>query len=66
MEGYRNRGIRMLNLADNGVRHFTNSRRPIVTPADVKGLKIRNTPSPVFKSLVAELFQTIETNRKAK
>jgi TRAP-type transport system periplasmic protein len=56
----------MLALADNGVRHFTHSRRPIVTPADMKGLKIRNTPSPVFKSLVAELFQTIETNRKAK
>jgi tripartite ATP-independent transporter DctP family solute receptor len=48
-------GIRMLAIADNGVRHFTNSRRPIIAPADMKGLKIRIMPSPVFKSLVESL-----------
>jgi C4-dicarboxylate-binding protein DctP len=48
-------GIRMLAIADNGVRHFTNSLRPIVTPADMKGMKIRIMPSPVFKSLVESL-----------
>ncbi|MEO8082157.1 MAG: DctP family TRAP transporter solute-binding subunit [Caldimonas sp.] len=48
-------GIRMLALADNGVRHFTNSLRPIVSPADMKGMKIRIQPSPVFKSLVESL-----------
>jgi C4-dicarboxylate-binding protein DctP len=48
-------GIRMLGLADNGVRHFTNSVRPIQTPADMKGLKIRIQPSPVFKALVESL-----------
>ena len=48
-------GIRMLALADNGVRHFTNSLRPIVTPADMKGMKIRIQPSPVFQSLVESL-----------
>jgi C4-dicarboxylate-binding protein DctP len=48
-------GIRMLALADNGVRHFTNSARPIVTPADMKGMKIRIMPSPVFKILVESL-----------
>ena len=42
-------GIRMLGLADNGVRHFTNSVRPIRSPADMKGMKIRIQPSPVFK-----------------
>jgi TRAP-type C4-dicarboxylate transport system substrate-binding protein len=26
---------------DNGIRHITNSKRPITTPADLKGLKIR-------------------------
>jgi len=31
-------GIRMLGLADNGVRHFTNSQRPIRSPADMKGM----------------------------
>jgi C4-dicarboxylate-binding protein DctP len=48
-------GIRMLGLADNGVRHFTNSQRPIRTPADMKGMKIRIQPSPVFKTLVESL-----------
>ena len=48
-------GIRMLGLADNGVRHFTNSLRPVQTPADMKGMKIRIQPSPVFKALVESL-----------
>ena len=48
-------GIRMLGLADNGVRHFTNSVRPIAAPADMKGMKIRIQPSPVFQALVESL-----------
>jgi TRAP-type transport system periplasmic protein len=48
-------GIRMLGLADNGVRHFTNSKRPINSPADMKGMKIRIQPSPVYKTLVESL-----------
>jgi C4-dicarboxylate-binding protein DctP len=48
-------GIRMLALADNGVRHFTNSLRPINSPADMKGMKMRIQPSPVFKALVESL-----------
>ena len=43
-------GIRMMALADNGVRHFTNSLRPITSPADMKGMKIRIQPSPVFQA----------------
>jgi C4-dicarboxylate-binding protein DctP len=42
-------------VADNGVRHFTNSLRPIQTPADMKGMKMRIQPSPVFKILVESL-----------
>jgi C4-dicarboxylate-binding protein DctP len=45
-------GVRMLAIADNGLRHFTNSLRPIKTPADLKGMKIRIQPSPVFKALI--------------
>jgi C4-dicarboxylate-binding protein DctP len=37
------------------VRHFTNSVRPIHSPADMKGLKIRIQPSPVFQTLVESL-----------
>jgi len=48
-------GIRLLGLADNGVRHFTNSVRPITSPADMKGMKIRIQPGPVFKILVESL-----------
>ena len=48
-------GVRLLSLADNGVRHFTNSKRPIHTPDDMKGLKIRVMPSPVFQALVTSL-----------
>jgi C4-dicarboxylate-binding protein DctP len=48
-------GIRLLALADNGVRHFTNSLRPIKSPADMKGMKMRIQPSPVFKSLIESL-----------
>lgn len=48
-------GVRMLALADNGIRHFTNSVRPIKSPDDMKGLKIRIQPAPVFKTLVESL-----------
>jgi C4-dicarboxylate-binding protein DctP len=48
-------GIRLMSLADNGVRHFTNSKRVIRTPDDMKGLKMRVMPSPVFQTLVSSL-----------
>ncbi len=48
-------GIRMFAIADNGIRHFTNSLRPINSPTDMKGMKIRIQPSPVYKILVESL-----------
>ncbi len=48
-------GIRLMAYADNGIRHFTNSKHPIRTPDDMKGLKIRVQPSPVFVKLVESL-----------
>ncbi len=51
----RRASIRLLAYADNGIRHFTNSKRAIVTPDDMKGLKIRVQPSPVFVKLVESL-----------
>lgn len=48
-------GIRLLAYADNGIRHFTNNERPVETPADMEGLKIRVQPSPVFQRLVESL-----------
>jgi len=48
-------GIRLMAYADNGIRHFTNNKRPIKTPDDMKGLKMRVQPSPVFIELVKSL-----------
>lgn len=48
-------GIRLMGYADNGIRHFTNSKRAIRTPDDMKGLKMRVQPSPVFVKLVESL-----------
>lgn len=48
-------GIRLFGMADNGIRHFTNSRRPIHSPEDMKGLKIRVQPGPIFQKLVDSL-----------
>ncbi|MES2838971.1 MAG: DctP family TRAP transporter solute-binding subunit [Pseudomonadota bacterium] len=48
-------GIRLMGYADNGIRHFTNSKRAIKSPEDMKGLKMRVQPSPVFVKLVESL-----------
>lgn len=48
-------GIRMLALGDNGIRHFTNSKRAIRTPEDMKGLKIRVMTGPIWSKLVESL-----------
>lgn len=39
-------GIRILAFTELGYRHMTNSKRPIKTPDDVKGLKIRTMNDP--------------------
>ena len=48
-------GIRVLGFGDKGVRHITNSKRVIRTPEDMKGLKIRVQPSPVFLKMIEAL-----------
>lgn len=40
-------GIIVLGWWDNGVRHVTNSKRPIVKPEDLRGLKIRTPADPI-------------------
>ncbi len=41
------KGMKALAWAENGVRHMTNSRRAVNTPADLKGLKMRTMENPV-------------------
>jgi tripartite ATP-independent transporter DctP family solute receptor len=51
------KGVVGLAWWENGFRHITNNKRPIVTPADLAGLKIRVTPDKIrldtFKALGA-------------
>jgi tripartite ATP-independent transporter DctP family solute receptor len=42
------RGYKMLGFLDSGFRNFANSRHPIVTPADLKRMKIRTPPISVI------------------
>jgi tripartite ATP-independent transporter DctP family solute receptor len=35
------KGLRILAVWENGYRHITNSKRPIVKPADLQGIKLR-------------------------
>jgi len=67
-------GVRVLSWQENGgFRHFSNNVRPIHSPEDMKGLKIRTMPSPIdmitVKNLGAsatpinwsELYTSLET-----
>lgn len=44
---FESKGFKALAWGENGVRHMTNSKRPIVVPEDVKGLKMRTMENPV-------------------
>lgn len=54
-------GLVPIGWWDNGIRHITNSKRPINTPDDLKGLKIRTPPDPstidIFQALGAATAQ---------
>lgn len=48
-------GMRVLAYGETGFRNFTNSKAPIKSPADMKGLKIRVMESPVYVNMVKGL-----------
>jgi tripartite ATP-independent transporter DctP family solute receptor len=52
------RGFRVLSVWENGFRHITNNMRPVVTPADLAGIKLR-TPRGVWR---VRLFQSFGAN----
>jgi len=57
----RDKGLILLDWWDNGIRHISNSKRPITLPGDLSGLKIR-TPADamtidIFKALGAATEQ---------
>ena len=51
-------GFKGLCFSENGFRNLTNSRRPVKTPKDIKGLKIRVMSSALHKSI----WQTLGAN----
>lgn len=48
LRGFERRGLVGLAIYDSGARCFYNARRPIRTPADLHGLKIRVPASDIF------------------
>jgi len=44
-------GFNALHFLDNGFRNLTNSKRPIKTPEDVKGMKIRTMEAPTHLAI---------------
>jgi len=66
-------GLKGLAYFENGWRALTNNKRPVVTPEDAKGLKLRSTPNPyhlqAFRVLgmnpsplpISELYSALET-----
>jgi tripartite ATP-independent transporter DctP family solute receptor len=55
LRGFEARGLVGLAFYDSGVRCFYNRLRPVVVPADLRGLKIRVPPSDIFVGLVRGL-----------
>jgi tripartite ATP-independent transporter DctP family solute receptor len=41
------KGLVLLALWDNGIRHVSNNVRPIETPEDLAGIKLRTPPDPI-------------------
>ncbi|HLW04311.1 MAG TPA: TRAP transporter substrate-binding protein [Azoarcus sp.] len=52
------RGYKILAVWENGFRHITNNKQPIVKPEDLKGLKLR-VPQGVWR---VKMFQTYGAN----
>ena len=52
------KGYKILALWENGFRHVTNNERPIITPEDLSGIKLR-TPRGRWR---IKLFQTFGAN----
>ena len=48
-------GLKPLAWAENGFRQITNSKRAVVTPGDMKGLRVRVVGSPIFVETFRQL-----------
>ncbi|MBG0776097.1 MAG: DctP family TRAP transporter solute-binding subunit [Desulfovibrionaceae bacterium] len=49
------KGIKLLGYMENGIRHMTNNVRPVKTPEDMKGLKIRVMNNKIYVEMMKAL-----------
>lgn len=49
------KGMVVLGYWDNGIRHMSNSKRPLLKPEDLKGLKMRTPPDAVTVDIMQAL-----------
>jgi tripartite ATP-independent transporter DctP family solute receptor len=52
------KGLVLLSLWDNGIRHVSNNERPINSPGDLKGIKLRTPPDP----MTLDIFNALGAN----
>lgn len=49
------KGLIVLGYWDNGIRHMSNNKRPLLKPEDLKGLKMRTPPDTVTVDIMQAL-----------
>ncbi len=49
------KGVVVLGYWDNGIRHMSNSKKPLLKPEDLKGLKMRTPPDAVTVDIMQAL-----------
>lgn len=52
------KGLVLLALWDNGIRHTSNNKNPIVKPEDLQGIKVRTPPD----AMTLDIFKTLGAN----
>jgi tripartite ATP-independent transporter DctP family solute receptor len=48
-------GVRVIGFWENGIRHLTNGKKPIKSPEDLKGMKIRVMENPLYLNLFTSI-----------
>ncbi len=54
-DGMAEQGLVVLAWYDSGARSFYNSQKPIMTPADVEGMKVRVMNNDLYSGMISEL-----------
>lgn len=52
---YDTSGIKVMGWAENGLRCFSSAKKPIQSPADIEGMKVRTQNNPVTMAMVTAL-----------